>query len=189
VRGGRLDHLRASATALAGQLGADDRATLLTFDHALSLGPRDVGAAAVVARLDALTPQGRTSLIDAVTTALVWGAGRERPMLVFVFSDGEDTASWTRPSHAIALARASDAVVDVIVAGNAVPSATRLQAGTVLQPTKADAPWKPATPYERFLAEVTSTTGGRARNGGAGAALTAAFRGALASVRARYEFT
>jgi Mg-chelatase subunit ChlD len=93
VRGARLEHLRAAALALVAQLTPADRATLLTFDHTLSLGPRDAAPDALAPRLRALTPQGRTSLVDAVTTALVWSTGRERPMLVFVFSDGEDTAS------------------------------------------------------------------------------------------------
>ena len=128
VRGARLDALRAAALALVGQLTPADRATLLTFDHTLSLGPRDAAPDALAPRLRALTPQGRTSLVDAVTTALVWSTGRERPMLVFVFSDGEDTASWTRPTHALALAAGSDAVVDVIVAGESMPVTTALQA-------------------------------------------------------------
>jgi VWFA-related protein len=179
VRGARLEHLRAGALALVGQLTPADRATLLTFDHALSLGPRDAVAGALEARLRALTPQGRTSLIDAVTTALVWGTGRERPMLVFVFSDGEDTSSWTRPVHALALARGSDAVVDVIVAGG-TPIASALSAAGRLVPPTA---------YERFLGELAATTGGRVRNGGAGGELATAFQAALEQFRARYEIS
>jgi len=136
VRGARLEHLRGGALALVGQLTPADRATLLTFDHALSLGPRDAAPGALEARLRALTPQGRTSLVDAVTTALVWGTGRERPMLVFVFSDGEDTASWTRPVHALALARGSDAVVDVIVAGGTPIASALSVTGRLVSPRK-----------------------------------------------------
>jgi len=179
VRGARLEHLRAGALALVGQLTPADRATLLTFDHALSLGPRDAAAGALMARLRALTPQGRTSLIDAVSTALVWSTGRDRPMLVFVFSDGEDTSSWTRPVHALALARGSDAVVDVIVAGG-TPIASALSATGRLVPPTA---------YERFLGELAATTGGRVRNGGAGGELATAFQAALEQFRARYEIS
>ena len=179
VRGARLDHLRAGALALVGQLTPADRATLLTFDHALSLGPRDAAGGALEARLRALTPQGRTSLIDAVTTALIWGTGRDRPMLVFVFSDGEDTSSWTRPVHALALARGSDAVVDVIIAGE-TPIASGLSATGRLVPPTA---------YGRFLGELAATTGGRVRNGGAGGELATAFQAALEQFRARYEIS
>lgn len=179
VRGARLEHLRAAALTLVGQLTPADRATLLTFDHTLSLGPRDAAAGTLEARLRALTPQGRTSLVDAVATALVWSTGRERPMLVFVFSDGEDTSSWTRPVHALALARGSDAVVDVIVAG-ATPIASELSGTGRLVPPTA---------YERFLGELAATTGGRVRNGGAGGELAAAFEASLAQFRARYEIS
>jgi hypothetical protein len=74
VRGSRLGLLQSGVHALITQLTAADRTTLLTFDHAIVLGPRDVEPAAIEARLRALTAQGRTSLIDAVTTALVWSA-------------------------------------------------------------------------------------------------------------------
>lgn len=179
VRGARLDHLRAAALALVRQLTPADRATLLTFDHELALGPRDVPASELAARLRDLTPRGRTSLVDAVTTALVWGAGRGRPMLVFVFSDGEDTASWTRPVHALALARRSDAVVDVIATG-ASPTASAWSAAMRIVPP---------TIYEQFLGELVTTTGGRVRNGGSGAELADAFRASLEQFRARYEIT
>ena len=180
VRGAQLDHLRGAALALVGQLTAADRATLLTFDHTLSLGPRDASPDALAPRLRALTPQGLTSLVDAVTAALVWSTGRERPMLVFVFSDGEDTASWTRPVHALALAAGSDAVVEVIVAGEATPVTNALQAQARL---------RPPTAYERFLGELAATTGGRVHNGGAGARLADAFKASVEQFRARYEIT
>ena len=81
VRGDRLERLRQAAGALVGLLTPQDRATLVTFDHQVTLGPRDVNPHALDARLAAIAAGGRTSLIDAVTTALVWGGGRERPML------------------------------------------------------------------------------------------------------------
>jgi VWFA-related protein len=180
VRGAQLEHLQAAALALVGRLTAADRATLLTFDHTLSLGPRDAAPDALAPRLRALTAHGRTSLIDAVTTALVWGAGRDRPMLVFVFSDGEDTASWTRPTHALALAASSEAVVDVIVVGESMPVTSAAQPEGRLRPPRA---------YERFLGELAATTGGRVRNGGAGARLAGVFEASIEQFRARYEIT
>jgi len=180
VRGAQLEHLRAAALALVGRLTPADRATLLTFDHTLSLGPRDAAPDALAPRLRALTPQGRTSLIDAVATALVWGADRDRPMLVFVFSDGEDTASWTRPTHALTLAASSEAVIDVIVVGESMP---------LTRAAQADGRLRPPTPYERFLGELAATTGGRVRNGGAGARLAGVFEASIEQFRARYEIT
>lgn len=182
LQGERLERLRAGALAFVGLLGPDDRATLLTFDHAVSLGPRDVGARELEARLRALGSQGRTSLVDAITAALVWGTARERPMLALVFSDGRDTASWTRADQALALARRSGAVVEVVVAGELTPARAtqRLRVDTTRRMPSAD---------ERFLGELAVATGGRVRNGDAGEGLTEAFKASLEQFRARYEIT
>ena len=181
VRGDRLERLRQAAGTLVGLLTPQDRATLVTFDHQLTLGPRDVSPQALEARLAALAAGGRTALIDAVTTALVWGGGRERPMLILAFSDGRDTSSWTRADQALTLARSSDAVVDAIVTGELLPtSAARIGFGGFLAAL---------TPDERFLTDLAAQTGGRVRNGGAGAGLAGAFRDALEQFRGRYEIT
>ena len=182
VRGERLERLRQAAGALVGLLTPQDRATLVTFDHQVTLGPRDVSPHALDARLAAIVAGGRTSLIDAVTTALVWGGGRERPMLILAFSDGRDTSSWTRADQALALARSSDAVVDAVVTGELLPTSTArigIRGGLLAA----------LTPDERFLADLAAQTGGRVRNGEAGAGLAGAFRDALEQFRGRYEIT
>jgi VWFA-related protein len=184
VRGERLERLRQAAGTLVGLLTPQDRATLVTFDHEVTLGPRDASPHALDARLAVIADGGRTSLIDAVTTALVWGGGRERPMLILAFSDGRDTSSWTRAEQALALARSSDAVVDAVVAGELRPashaSITRIDA------TGLRAPF---TPDERFLADLAAQTGGRVRNGESGSGLAGAFREALEQFRGRYEIS
>ena len=45
------------------------------------------------------------------------------------------------------------------------------------------------TPGERFLADIAAQTGGRVRNGEAGAGLVGAFREAIEQFRGRYEIT
>ena len=181
VSGARLERLRQAASTLVGLLTPQDRATLVTFDHQLTLGPRDASPHALDARLAAIAAGGRTSLIDAVTAALVWSGGRERPMLILAFSDGRDTSSWTRGEQALALARSSDAVVDAVVTGELLPTSTaRIGEGGLLA-----AP----TPDERFLVDLAAQTGGRVRNGEAGAGLAGAFRDALEQFRGRYEIS
>jgi VWFA-related protein len=181
VRGERLDRLRQAARALLRLLTSQDRATLVTFDHHVTLGPRDGSPASLEARLSAIAAGGRTALVDAVTAALVWSGGRERPMLILAFSDGRDTSSWTRVEQAIALARTTDTVVDAVVTGELMPpSAARIDPGTLL---------KALTPGERFLADIAAQTGGRVRNGEAGAGLAGAFRDAIEQFRGRYEIT
>ena len=181
VRGERLERLRQAAGTLVGLLTMQDRATLVTFDHQLTLGPRDASPHELNARLAAIVAGGRTSLIDAVTTALVWGGGRERPMLILAFSDGRDTSSWTRADQALALARSSDAVVDAVVTGELLPTSTaRIDRGNMLAAL---------TPNERFLADLAAQTGGRVRDGEPGAGLAGAFRDALEQFRGRYEIS
>ena len=86
-------------------------------------------------------------------------------MLILAFSDGRDTASWTRADQALALARSSDAVVDAVVAGELRPASTVADGGGDML--------APLTPDERFLADLAAQTGGRVRNGEAGAGLAA----------------
>lgn len=187
VQGERLAHLQAGTRALVAQLTPQDRASLLVFNHALLLDPADATPGILGPRIAALTAQGRTSLLDAVTTALVWSAGRERPTLAIVFSDGVDTASWTRLDQTLTLAKSTDVVVDAVVAGemlsaaNLVPELAEVQSR--LQ-TRVQ-----STPSERFLYELTALTGGRVRDGDAGDRLAGAFREALEHFRARYEIT
>lgn len=181
VRGRRLERLRQAAGTLVGLLTPEDRATLLTFDHHVTLGPRDVSAHALDERLAAIAAGGRTALIDALTAALVWSGGRERPMLILAFSDGRDTASWTRSEQALALARSSDAVVDAVVTGELLPtSIARIDRNGMLSAL---------TPDERFLSKLAAQTGGRVRDGESGSGLAGAFRVALEQFRGRYEIT
>jgi VWFA-related protein len=184
VRGAQLERLRQAARTLVGLLTPEDRATLVTFHHQLTLGPREAAAHALDDRLAAIAAGGQTALVDAVTAALVWGGGRERPMLILAFSDGRDTASWTRGDQALALARTSDAVVDAVVTGELLPTNAARTAfiGAVGLPAAL-------TPNERFLADLAAQTGGRVRNGDSGAGLAGAFRESLEQFRGRYEIT
>jgi VWFA-related protein len=184
VRGNRLELLRGGVRALVTLLTPADRATLLTFDHAVALGPRDVEPAAIEARLRAITAQGWTSLFDAATAAIVWSAGRQRPMLILVFSDGGDTVSWTRSEQVLALSRRADAVVDAVVTGGFSPMGVRLNARRMESARRV---WE--TPDELLLEDLAFQTGGRVRDVESGRRLTEAFRESLEQFRARYEIT
>ena len=172
VRGERLERLRAGgrrARRPAHAAGSGDAGHLRPPGDA---GPaRRRPARRSMRGSPPSSPADATSLVDAMTAALVWGGGRERPMLVLAFSDGRDTASWTRTDQALALARSSDAVVDAVVAGELLPaSRARTRSSTPAACPTA------LTPDERFLADLAAQTGGRVRNGEAGAGLAGAFR-------------
>jgi VWFA-related protein len=199
VRGERLAHLRAATTALLARLAPRDRATLIAFSHEIALGPADAAPGALATRLADLDAGGATSLIDAATAALVWASGRDRPSLALVFSDGRDTASWTRGEQALALARGSDAVVDAIVAGELAasgPGFLRVSEGIPsrqsrrTQPTLSTASATPTEETrltaERFLTNLTGLTGGLVVDGD-GDGLAASFAASLARFRTRYE--
>ncbi len=199
VRGERLAHLRAATAALLARLTPRDRATLIAFSHELALGPADAAPEALAARLAALEAGGATSLVDATTAALVWASGRERPSLALVFSDGRDTASWTRADQALDLARGSDAVVDAVVAGElasggpgflrvaeGIPSSRARRTQPTLSPGSATPVEQTRLTSERFLADVTGLTGGLVVNGDSDG-LAASFAASLAQFRTRYE--
>jgi hypothetical protein len=200
VRGGRLETLRGATRALLARLSPRDRATLITFDHRLAVGPTDAAPDALQERIATLTAGGSTSLVDAVTSALAWSTGRGRPVLVLVFSDGRDTASWTRGEQALALARVSDVVVDAVVTGDLAPTGrgtlrtyqAEPRRGRVSQPTLSmdSAMSDDATRLtsDRFLARLTDITSGRVLDGDAGG-VPAAFEASLAQFRTRYELT
>ncbi len=112
VSGERLDHLRQAGAAVLGGLKPDDRAGLLTFNHALTLRQdltRDLPR--LREALNDAVPRGRTSLADGTYAALLAGeAGAGRDLLI-VFSDGLDTSSWLTPARVIEAARRSDVTV------------------------------------------------------------------------------
>ena len=174
VSGVRLEHLRDATAALLGRLAPHDRATLIAFSHQLALGPADAAPETLRPRLAMLVAHGATSLIDAATAALVWGTGRGRPILVLVFSDGRDTASWTRPDDAFALARTSDAVVDAVVTSQrtlADPGQTTVEnrRGRPVFRVSAETPAeRRALAARSFLSELTAITGGQVLDGDAG---------------------
>jgi VWFA-related protein len=117
VSGERLRDLRGASHALLDALGREDRASLLTFNHAVSrrsTPTSDVGPLRTV--LDALEPEGvnsagGTALNDAAYAALVSGEMEGGRSLALVFSDGVDTGSWLSSSRVLDVARRTGVVV------------------------------------------------------------------------------
>ena len=195
VSGPRLEHLRAATAALLERLASRDRATLIAFSHQLAFGPADAAPETLRPRLATLAAHGATSLIDATTAALVWGTGRGRPILVLVFSDGRDTASWTGVDQAFALARTSDAVVDAVVTSQrtmADPGQTTIEnrrGRPVFRVSPETSAQRRRLAAQDFLSGLTAMTGGQVFDGDAGGGLAAAFEASLAQFRTRYEIT
>jgi VWFA-related protein len=113
VTGERLTHLRTAGRGVLDALKPGDRAGLLTFSHMIGFREPLTGEATRIRRaLDALAPQGETSLIDAAQAALLMAqpSGSTRT-LVIIFSDGHDTSSWLTAERVVDRARRSDATI------------------------------------------------------------------------------
>jgi VWFA-related protein len=158
----RLAQLRAAGDALLTQLRPEDRAALVTFDHAVVARQRltrDVDQVRLALRQP--VAGGRTSLVDAMYAGLVQAEGGERRSLLIAFSDGVDTSSWLEPATVVQVAR---------------------QAATVVYGVSTS--WPPPDLLER----VASDTGGEVLDASS-RRLDRAFTDILAEFRQRYLLT
>ncbi len=112
MAGEPLRHLKDAAHAAVASLGANDRASVLTFSHIVQKRISwSADTAAIGGAIDSLEADGSTSLTDAAFAALALREGVDGRMLVLLFTDGLDTASWLDPLAVIEAARRSDLVV------------------------------------------------------------------------------
>jgi len=118
VVGDRLANLRDAGRGVLDGLKTGDRAALVTFSHAVSLGADlTVDLARVRSALDQARPSGYTSVVDACFAGMMLGESDAGRALVIVFSDGLDTSSWLAPEAVLEIAKRSDAVVYAVSAG------------------------------------------------------------------------
>jgi tight adherence protein B len=135
VKGPRLEALQRAGSALLEGLAREDAAALVTFNRmAVRQVPltRDIGA--VRKALEDAESFGDTALVDALLGAMLLGDTDAGRTLIVVFSDGVDTASFTRPDQAVETARRVNAVVYAVSTSEETP---------------------------RFLRDVTAATSGR----------------------------
>jgi Ca-activated chloride channel family protein len=129
VAGNLLKHLKAAGSGLLDRLTKEDRAALITFTHAVTLGsPLTTDIRNVKMALDHAQPlpSGNTSLIDASYAGLVLAESRsDRPLLI-VFTDGLDTSSWLTNEAVMDIAKRSGTVVYSVSAGQ-LPNKTFLR--------------------------------------------------------------
>jgi len=112
VRGKPLEDLKQAALAIAGLLRPDDRAALLRFSEEIDLPSRWTADHQELARaIERTQASGGTALHDAAYAALTLRDPQAGRLLVLMFSDGDDTASWLSGRSVIDAARRSDAVV------------------------------------------------------------------------------
>lgn len=112
VGGAGLEQLRAAVRAAGESLRPDDRVGLLTFSDRIRLALEPPSSAdRLAAALGRVRAGGATALYDATFTALALREQTVGRMVVLLFSDGDDTASWLDPRDVFDMAQRSDVVV------------------------------------------------------------------------------
>jgi VWFA-related protein len=161
LTGDGLQHLQQATDAVLGGLQPDDRAGLLTFNHRLTIRePLTGDAARVRDALQAVTPEGQTSLVDGVYASMTMGEGEAGRDLLIVFSDGLDTTSWLLAADVLEAARRSDVT--------------------------AYGAWVRGVRRDPFLRDLAEQTGGEVVEVDSTRDLSRAFSGILDEFRNRY---
>ncbi len=165
VSGPRLQRLIEASAGLLNALRPSDRAGLITFSTSVDVRvPMTNDIERVTRAVGTVRGTGATSLRDAVALALE-GAGAEGTrLLILVFSDGADTASWLRGDDIVESARRSGAVVHLV-----------------------EIPGPDGT--SPFSMALTKAGGGRVYSASSESQLGQLFTRALAEMRARYVLT
>jgi Ca-activated chloride channel family protein len=110
--GRRLADLIASSDALLDNLRPDDRVTLTTFSHSVTVRiPLTTDLAAVRSAVHHIVPSGQTSILDGAYVALMLSLTQAGRSLVIVCSDGYDTSSSLAPDEILDSAKRTNAVV------------------------------------------------------------------------------
>jgi VWFA-related protein len=116
VDGPMLQRLKTAVADTATLLRPDDRLRLVAVSQVLrEVFPFRDRTAAIAHDLDTLAAEGATSLYDGLAATMMRPAEVGRRQLIVAFTDGRDSTSILDESAARAIARLSDAVVDIVV--------------------------------------------------------------------------
>lgn len=122
VSGPRLEALQRAANALLDGLTRDDFAALITFNRiVVRRVPLTQAIGPIREALAGARSFGETALVDASVGAMLVGDTDAGRTLIVVFSDGVDTASFTRPDEAVETARRVNAVVYAVSTSEETP--------------------------------------------------------------------
>lgn len=162
--GKRLTDLQAATHTLLDDLRPVDRASLLTFNHAvMPRVPLTSDFTSVKAVVDGIKPFGGTSLLEGAYAAIVSTLAEPGRSFVLICTDGRDTTSWMQPEDVVESAKHSNAVVYIVASSDARK-------------------WAP-------LKNLADATGGKMIEIESSAQMAAEFRKILTDFRSRYVLT
>ena len=193
VEGNRLARLTAAAREAVDALRPGDQAAVVTFRDRVQLhADWTSDRTALHSRLGELKATGWTALYDAVFSAVSLREKAAGRVVVLVFSDGVDTASWLDATAAIEATRRSDVVVTAVSAAErAQPSSARearLGFGLDANLRRWFDSQPSLFPYV-FLEVLTSQSGGQLLHVSSDAQLAPAFRRIVNDFKTRYLLT
>jgi len=190
VRGETLEQLKRAAQAAITPLGRDDQAAMLAFSERVRLQSgwtRDQRA--LSGGIKSLESSGATALFDGIYTALGLRNEATGRVLIVVFSDGADTASWLDPITVLEAARQTDVVVYGVTMRPNI-NAVNSEAAAILAQTKISMKrWFDANPRlfpQMFLDHVTEDTGGEVLYINQSRDLTDTFSRIIGDFKSRY---
>jgi VWFA-related protein len=190
LEGEPLQHLKDAAAALISTLRKEDRSALITFSHEIRVAADwSERQSDVLNALAQTGAEGLTAIHDAAYAALTLADQQsDRRLLILIFSDGADTASWLPGEAIVDLARRSNAVIYAVNANSrARPTWFRLERRTgFIQPPRR---LNPLEYFRPILDELAETTGGEVLTTADSAGLKAAFLRVLSQFRSRYLLT
>ena len=190
VQGEMLAHLKAAARSAVDALTQDDRASLLTFAERVSRETAPTGDRAVINEaIDRMTAEGSTGVIDAVLAAIALRHGVDHRVVLLVFTDGIDTASWLDGAQVLDAALRSDVVVFAVTISSLFVAKEGNQTEMILRRRATLNRWYETDPDlfpQAFLENLTERTGGEAFYVQTGNELASTFAKIVASFKTRY---
>jgi VWFA-related protein len=193
VAGQRLQHLQQAARRAVDALRPDDQAAILAVRDAVSLHVDWTGDRGLLhRRIDALEARGWTALNDAMFAAVALRERAAGRLVVLVFSDGADTASWLDGRQVVERVRRSDVVVTAVSAAARPRPESAREARQALMLAPALSRWFESDPVlfpYALLETLTADSGGELLHVDTGPALAPAFEKIVTAFRTRYLLT
>jgi VWFA-related protein len=174
VTGPLLDQLRTAIRQLMSDMGADDRLRLIHFNMRVArVVDLTNDASAVDRAITQVRAGGGSSIYDAAAVALVSAsaAPADRRQLIVLFSDGNDSTSFSTPRSLLQVAQRTNASMTFVLPDTLVTFTTRIAVSSQAMRL---------APYERVARETGGAIYRSSQN------LTPTFRRALEEFRSSY---